>query len=170
MTCHNSPPMRGLFYAHGSYSLITFGCLPPAAGKSERFDTGKANVSSSASPLPGDRPRRSLISSFGSITILPSTLTLYSAADRSSAVSWSSSAPPSLSHVLQALNISPRLFNICGSADAPPNGTSCQVRPQPSPMDFSPKRGKRPRKVLKKAASQLKDDAADFKKLIEETL
>jgi hypothetical protein len=40
VTCHNSPPMRGLFYAHGSYSLITLGCLPPAAGKSERFVTG----------------------------------------------------------------------------------------------------------------------------------
>ena len=37
-------------------------------------------------------------------------------------------------------------------------------------MTIKTKRGKRPRKVLKKAASQLKDDAADFKKLIEETL
>ncbi|WP_400251227.1 DNA-directed RNA polymerase subunit L [Methanobrevibacter smithii] len=37
-------------------------------------------------------------------------------------------------------------------------------------MTIKTKRGKRPRKVLKKAASQLKDDAADFKKLIEEAL
>ena len=33
-------------------------------------------------------------------------------------------------------------------------------------MTIKTKRGKRPRKVLKKAASQLKDDAADFKNLL----
>ena len=37
-------------------------------------------------------------------------------------------------------------------------------------MTIKTKRGKRPRKVLKKAASQLTDDSAEFKKLIEENL